>query len=65
MAQIKTHGSIDPMSETHPQTHFLEQIKIPFLNNKPKSPNPDNINGNLVSKRTYKAKTEKLKREGK
>ena len=53
------------MSETHPQTHFLEQIKIPFLNNKPKSPNPYNTNGNLISKRIYKAKIEKLKREGK
>ena len=53
------------MSETHPQTHFLEQIKIPFLNNKPKSQNPDNTNGNLVSKRTYKAKTEKIKKRRK
>ena len=53
------------MFETHPQTHFLEQIKIPFSNNKPKSPNPYNTNGNLISKCTYKAKIEKLKRKGK
>ena len=65
LAQIKTYGSINPMSEIHPKTHFLEQIKIPLSNNKPRSPNPYNTNGNLISKCTYKAKIEKLKREGK
>ena len=65
LAQIKTHGSTNPMSEIHPQTHFWEQIKIPFSNNKPRSPNPHDTNGNLIYKRTYKAKIEKLKREGK
>ena len=48
-----------------PKDPFLRANQIPFSNNKPKSPNPYNTNGNLISKRTYKAKIEKLKREGK